>query len=132
MTTGQTAASRFPPVPAPDSPFYPALRDLCLSLPGVWLDYPWGETVFKIGKKMFANFGQDEEGNLRVMLKATLEDQAVLTQRPGISVAPYIGKHGWIMALVRDENDLVLVRDLVSTSYELVGPKTRRQKQRER
>ncbi len=113
--------SRFPAVPPPKSRFYRPLQQHCLAMPGAWEDYPWGETVFKVGKKMFANCYQPEDGDLQVGLKATKEDQAVLIQLPGISVMAYIGQHGWITAQITDEASFDLVRDLASASYELVA-----------
>src|SRR5262245_26101823 len=112
--------SRFPSVPPPPSRFFPALREVCLSRPGAWEDYPWGETVYKAGKKIFASFHQPEGGDLRVGLKATLEDQAALVLMPGIERAAYIGRHGWITATVSDEASFELVRDLTLASYALV------------
>jgi predicted DNA-binding protein (MmcQ/YjbR family) len=115
-----TAQSRFPPVPPPRSQYFAPFQAHCLALSGAWEDYPWGETVFKIGKKVFATCYQPPDGDLTVGLKATLEDQAALVQFPGITVAAYIGKHGWISATVHNEASFDLVRDLATTSYHLV------------
>jgi predicted DNA-binding protein (MmcQ/YjbR family) len=97
-------------------------------MPGAWEDYPWGETVFKTGKKLFASFHQPDGGDLRVGLKATPDEQGGLVQLPGIERAAYIGQHGWITATVDTEASYELVRDLISRSYELVKnpPKKRR------
>ena len=111
----------FPPVPPPQSPHYVAFRAHCLAFDGAWEDYPWGETVFKVGKKMFASCHAPEPGTLSVMLKATKDDQAALIQLPGVSKAAYIGQHGWITALITDESTLNFVKDLTTTSYSLVA-----------
>lgn len=121
MVTAPVAQEpRFPPVPPPRSPFFPRLRDHCLSLPGAWVDYPWGETVFKVGKKMFASGWQAEAGELTTTVKATLDDQAALMQIPGVARVGYIGKHGWVTLTISDEASLAFALDLVSASYELV------------
>jgi predicted DNA-binding protein (MmcQ/YjbR family) len=36
------------------------LRDFALLLPGAWEDFPWGERVAKVGKRVFVFFGHDE------------------------------------------------------------------------
>jgi predicted DNA-binding protein (MmcQ/YjbR family) len=108
-------------VAAPQSPFFGALQEHCLAMPGAWEDYPWGETVFKVGKKMFANCHAPETGGLSVMLKATRDDQAALVQLPGITKAAYVGQHGWITALITDDAGFNLVKDLATASYNLVA-----------
>jgi hypothetical protein len=37
------------------------LRDVALSLPGAREDFPWGERVAKVNKKVFVFFGHDDE-----------------------------------------------------------------------
>lgn len=108
-------------MPPPDSPFFPTFQQHCLAFEGAWEDYPWGETVFKVGKKMFASCHAPQPGVLSVMLKATREDQAALVQLPGIAKAAYIGQHGWITALITDEGSFNLVKDLATASYDLVA-----------
>ena len=110
--------SRFPPVALPDSPFAPVVQRYCLDLPKAWEDYPWGDVVYKVGAKMFAALGA--QSPLAVTVKATPEDASVLVQFPHISVAPYIGRHGWVRIAIDDESSLDLALALIQTSYELV------------
>lgn len=122
MTAEVTPAqSRFPAVPAPPSPYFAPMQAYCLSLPGAWEDYPWGDIIHKVGNKMFAGSGQREGGDLSVTVKATLDDQAALVQMPGVSVARYVGKHGWITVTITDEASLQFALDLINASYELVA-----------
>jgi predicted DNA-binding protein (MmcQ/YjbR family) len=96
----------------------------CLAKPGAFEDYPWGETVWKVGGKMFGAFGSEGLG-----VKSTLEKQAALIQHPNIEVAAYVGKHGWVTVYVRDEDTLELALELIDESYDLVVaglPKSKR------
>ena len=56
-----------------------ALREKCLSMPDAVEDYPWGDVVWKVGGKMFAASGPS---GTHVTVKATLDQQAVLTSFP--------------------------------------------------
>lgn len=38
------------------------LRKLAFGLPGAHEDFPWGESVAKVGKKVFVFFGQPNRG----------------------------------------------------------------------
>jgi predicted DNA-binding protein (MmcQ/YjbR family) len=118
-----TPKARFPAVPAPGSKYYPPLRELCLSMPGAWEDYPWGETVFKgPSGKIFATFYQREDGSLSVGMRVSLAEQGAVTQIPFVQVAAYSGKYGGISAFVADDASYELVRDLIVTSYHHVNP----------
>ena len=114
--------SRFLPVALPDSPFAPDVQRYCLDLPKAWEDYPWGDVVYKVAMKMFAALGA--QSPLAVTVKATPEDASVLVQLPHISVASYIGRHGWVSIAIDDEASLDQALALIHTSYDLVtGPR---------
>ena len=94
----------------------------CLGKPGAWQDDPWGDVVFKVGKKMFA---ECDEPDGRVTLKATRAEQAVLLHDPAVDKPPYVGRFWWVRIHVTDARTWKLARRLIDRSYELVsGPRT--------
>lgn len=102
-----------------------SLREHCLTKPGAYEDYPWDQIAFKVApsKKMFCScFGMIPA----VMMKSTPNEQAALVLHPSISFAPYLGKHGWVQVMLRDEDELALARELIDASYALIAPKPRR------
>jgi predicted DNA-binding protein (MmcQ/YjbR family) len=114
-------AARFPSAPPPASPFFAGIREYCLSFPGAYEDYPWGDTVYKIRAKLFATVGGMD--GFGVTVKASPDDAEALTQMDGIERAAYIGRYGWITLSVRDEASLALARDLIAESYAIVNAK---------
>jgi predicted DNA-binding protein (MmcQ/YjbR family) len=115
---------RFPPVALPDHAFARDLQAFCLTFPGAWEDYPWGEIVYKVGAKMFGATGPSLP--LEFTMKATKDDAEFLTQPPHISRARYIGQHGWVTVHVADASTLEQAKDLIATSYQPVATKKRR------
>ena len=109
--------SNYPPVALPDHPYAAELQAYCLGFDGAWEDYPWGDIVYKVGKKMFATLGA-REGGVGMTVKASPDDADALSQLPHIERAAYIGRYGWIHH----------ARDLIATSYALVAPKGRAKK----
>lgn len=96
------------------------LREYCMAKPGAVEERPWGgdELAWKVRKKIFA---MSNEGDTAVVVKSTLEKQAALIQDPNITVAPYVGRFGWVRVEISDEEMLRLAQDLVDESYEAVA-----------
>jgi predicted DNA-binding protein (MmcQ/YjbR family) len=97
-----------------------------LGLPGAREDHPWGETVAKVGAKVFAFFGSDGSPNGPGMtLKLRESNQAALGV-PGAAPARYgLGKSGWVTLTLRTPGapPLAVLCDWVEESYRLVAPK---------
>ena len=98
------------------------VRQICRALPGVTEDIKWGaDLCFSIGGKIFAIC--DPKGGRRCSFKTTVGAFDVLTRRPGIKPAPYVGRYNWVViedliavsqgeleALIRESYDLVAAR----------------------
>ena len=95
-------------------------------LPGAWEDHPWGESVFKVGKKVFVFFGipdPNEPLRLTVKLHDSHEDalafEWVQPSRYGLARA------GWVTCTVPDDAPIEMVSAWIAESHRLVAPKRR-------
>lgn len=106
------------------------LEEFLLSLPGAWLDYPFGESVavYKIGHKdadekerMFALI-QEGSQPLRVSLKCDPQLARTLQERYE-SVLPghHLNKKHWITVICTGQLSSDEVIDLARLSYQLVS-----------
>ncbi|MBL8802271.1 MAG: MmcQ/YjbR family DNA-binding protein [Planctomycetes bacterium] len=106
------------------------LRAFVQTFPGAWEDHPWGETVAKVGPKVFV-FGlglgldkhSDEPPGIAVKLKAS---HGSVAKRSFASPTGYgLGKSGWL-TLRLDLADAPSSAELeawIEESYRLVAPK---------
>jgi predicted DNA-binding protein (MmcQ/YjbR family) len=103
-----------------------AVVDHALSLPGAWEDHPWGETVAKVGKKVFAFFGcENPDGSLLVCVKLPSSGPAAL-ETAFVEPAGYgLGKSGWVYAKFQsgDRPPTPLLLTWIDESYRAVAPK---------
>lgn len=92
-----------------------------LAFPDAWEDHPWGETVAKVGKKVFMFCGGAEPEDPRITLKlADSLDQALDL---GADPAGYgLGRAGWVTVDCSRVPGPIL-EDWVEESYRLVAPK---------
>jgi predicted DNA-binding protein (MmcQ/YjbR family) len=96
------------------------LRKLCLSFAGVTEQIQWGDDLlFKVGGKMFAVTSL-EPRKVWISLKASPENFAELTERPGVIPAPYLARAKWISLESADALPDPEISQLVRESYELV------------
>ena len=113
------------------------LRRLCLSFPEATEQIQWGsDLLFKVAGKMFAVTAL-EPAPVWLSFKASPENFAELTERPGIIPAPYLARAQWIALenkdvlpphelarLLRDSYDMVCAKLPKKTRDSLSGPKT--------
>ena len=100
------------------------IRDFSLGLPEAYEDFPWGERVTKVNKKVFVFLGVDGGDTPGCSLKLN-ESHAQAMAVPGAEPTGYgLGKAGWV-SLKFDGNippvDVLL--DWVEESYRMVAPK---------
>ena len=91
-----------------------------LGFPGAWEDHPWGDTVVKVGKKIFVFLG---ESGFSVKLPESAEEALAL---PGSEPTGYgLGKAGWVSVQVTGGADqpVEMFSDWLDESYRAVAPK---------
>ena len=72
-----------------------ALLRHCLAKPGAWPDEPWeGDTVAKVGEKIFAFLGQESVG-VKCGRGRDEADEWLARYPADASVMAYIGRYGW-------------------------------------
>ncbi len=112
---------------SPKRSHWKALHAYALSLPGAYEDHPWGESVAKVNKKVFAFLGRPDEGTpATIALKLRAAHDFALSL-PGASETGYgLGRAGWVSVPVASGAvPLAVLREWVDESYALVAPKRR-------
>jgi len=103
-----------------------ALHAFALELPGAVEDFPWGERVAKVGKKVFAFLGKvDDATTYSFCLKLPASHTEAL-ELPYTAPAGYgLGKSGWVVASFAPEDALPVeqLRRWIDESYRAVAPK---------
>ena len=96
------------------------LRKLCLSFAGATEQVQWEDhLLFKVGGKMFA-ITSLEPAPVWLSLKASPENFAEFTERPGVIPAPYLARAKWIALETPEALPLHELTQLVQESYALV------------
>ena len=102
------------------------LREFALAFPGAWEDHPWGESVAKVGKKVFAFFGVPEAGgslSLSVKLPDSCDEALSMpfTEPTGYG----LGRAGWVSSRFAPGQDppVDILCDWIEESYRAVAPK---------
>jgi predicted DNA-binding protein (MmcQ/YjbR family) len=103
---------------------YDSLREFALTMPGAWEDFPWGDTVIKVKKKIFIFLGDgDQAGGISVKLDESLE--AALAVDGAEPTGYGLGKAGWVSVPLKGRSPSIgVLRDWVEESYRRVAPKT--------
>lgn len=104
------------------------VREFALGLPGAVEEFPWGETVAKVNKKVFVFLGVSDGSHpmgVTVKLKDAEAHAHALTS-PGAEPAGYgLGKAGWVRVPLAEKGSPAadLLCDWVEESYRAIAPK---------
>ena len=104
------------------------VREFALGLPGAVEEFPWGETVAKVNKKVFVFLGVDD-GSHPPGMTVKLTDEAAHAHAltaPGAEPAGYgLGKAGWVHLPLAEQGAPAaeLLCDWVEESYRAIAPK---------
>lgn len=104
-----------------------AMRAFALRLPGATEDFPWGDRVAKVNKKVFIFMGRadDMSDGLGFSVKLPTSGSAVLA-RPNAKPTGYgLGKAGWVSVTyaATDQPPLDEILAWIAESYRAVAPK---------
>ncbi|MBM3504008.1 MAG: MmcQ/YjbR family DNA-binding protein [Alphaproteobacteria bacterium] len=106
-----------------------ALRRYALTLPEAYEDFPWGEAVLKVRKKVFVFLGRDDGGcSLSVKLP---QSHGAASLMPFATPTGYgLGRAGWVTATFGRGEDVpvAMLQAWIEESYRAVAPATLRRK----
>lgn len=102
------------------------LRDIALAYPGAREEFPWGERVVKVGKKVFVFMGTPEGGGLGLSVKLPHSGTMALLFPFATPTGYGLGKSGWVSARFEagEAPPVELLRAWIDESYRAVAPKT--------
>ncbi|MEV5976280.1 MmcQ/YjbR family DNA-binding protein [Streptomyces sp. NPDC052114] len=105
-----------------------SVRAFALGLPGATEEFPWGESVAKVNKKVFVFLGMDDGSHpLGITLKLTDEAaHAHALTAPGAEPAGYgLGRSGWVRIPLEEKGAPAaeLLCDWVEESYRAIATK---------
>ncbi|HEY0941954.1 MAG TPA: MmcQ/YjbR family DNA-binding protein [Steroidobacter sp.] len=94
------------------------MRAICLSLPETSEDKQFGNPVWRVGKKVFAQaYCYRAERKLKLAFWVGVDQQALLIRDPNFSIPAYLGHNGWIALDVTKEANWREIRSLALFSY---------------
>ncbi|MFC9503229.1 MmcQ/YjbR family DNA-binding protein [Streptomyces sp. NPDC057002] len=104
------------------------VREFALGLPGAVEEFPWGESVAKVNKKVFVFLGV-QDGSYPLGVTVKLKDEtahAHALSSPGAEPAGYgLGKAGWVSVPLEPQGAPAaeMLCDWVEESYRVIAPK---------
>jgi predicted DNA-binding protein (MmcQ/YjbR family) len=107
------------------SPLAVGIRSFAFSLPEAYEDHPWGESVAKVGKKVFVFFGSSEgDGPFGFSVKLPMSSDEALSM-PFTEPTGYGLERGhWVTVRPPDDTPVDLLLAWIEESYRSVAPKS--------
>ena len=101
-----------------------SLKSFALGLPGAWPDNPWGDSVVKVGKKIFVFLGEGSEDS-GITVKVPESHDHAMSFAGAMPTGYGLGKAGWVTIPVAGlgDDDAEVLHDFVEESYRNVAPK---------
>ncbi len=101
-----------------------ALRDFALQYPETTEEFPWGDRVIKVNKKIFVILGHSDRG-LSMSTKLPNSGVAALTLPFAEPTGYGLGKSGWVTARFNSDQKppVQLLCRWIDESYRAVAPK---------
>jgi predicted DNA-binding protein (MmcQ/YjbR family) len=101
-----------------------AVRSFAAGLPEAWEDHPWGESVYKVGRKVFVFLGvpEDDQG-LHFTVKLGVSRDEALAFDWIVPSGYGLDRGGWVTCTVPDDAPLEMLEAWILESYRAVAPK---------
>jgi predicted DNA-binding protein (MmcQ/YjbR family) len=104
-----------------------AVRAFAFGLPDAWEDHPWGESVAKVGKKVFVFFGTDAVADgLRMSVKLPESHEEALAMPFATPTGYGLERGHWVTVDAPEDTPLDLLTGWVEESYRAVAPSATR------
>ena len=102
-----------------------ALRAFAFSLPEAWEDHPWGESVAKVGKKVFVFFGStDGDRPFGFSVKLPNSNDEALSMPFTVPTGYGLDRGHWVTVRPPADTPVDLLLAWIEESYRTVAPKT--------
>jgi predicted DNA-binding protein (MmcQ/YjbR family) len=101
-----------------------ALRSFAFSLPEAWEDHPWGESVAKVGKKVFVFFGStDGDAPFGFSVKLPISNDEALSMPFTVPTGYGLDRGHWVTVRPPADVPLDLLLGWIEESYRTVAPR---------
>jgi predicted DNA-binding protein (MmcQ/YjbR family) len=109
---------------AKSSELMASLTSLALEFPGAWPDSPWGDSVVKVGSKIFVFLG-DNADDSSITVKVPESHEHAMSFKGAAPTGYGLGKAGWVTIPVGgvSRDDAEVLHDFVEESYRTIAPK---------
>lgn len=98
------------------------VTEFALSMPGAREDFPWGERVVKVGRKVFVFLGSDGSTEPSFSVKLVESHGHALATEGARPTGYGLAKAGWVTVPIAHV-PLATLREWVEESYRIVAPK---------